>query len=152
MAQDWNRHQTRTDEVFSELETRFDENWSGTLSATHSDGAFDQKVAYAQGAIDPATQSGSRLVRTLFRSDTLQSDGFDSHLDGRFDAFGLTHQLTIGGNWSEQNVIRAMPPSTAIGRWTSSIPITTRLLNLLVQPGAAPTTATSVMAFTATCA
>ncbi|KPX33279.1 Outer membrane ferripyoverdine receptor [Pseudomonas coronafaciens pv. garcae] len=102
LAQDWNRHQTRTDEVFSELQTRFDENWSGTLSATHSDGAFDQKVAYAQGAIDPATQSGSRLVRTLFRSDDIHSNGLDSHLDGRFDAFGLTHQLTVGGNWSEQ--------------------------------------------------
>lgn len=102
LAQDWNRHQTRTDEVFSELETRFDENWSGTLSATHSDGAFDQKVAYAQGAIDPATQSGSRLVRTLFRSDDIHSDGIDAHLDGRFDAFGLSHQLTVGGNGSEQ--------------------------------------------------
>ncbi|WP_164553104.1 TonB-dependent siderophore receptor [Pseudomonas viridiflava] len=102
LAQNWNRHQTRTDEVFSELETHFDENWSGTLSATHSEGAFEQKVAYAQGAIDPAKQSGSRLVKTLFRSDALQSDGFDSHLDGRFDAFGLTHQVMVGGNWSEQ--------------------------------------------------
>ncbi|RMR02253.1 Ton-B dependent siderophore receptor [Pseudomonas syringae pv. helianthi] len=102
LAQDWNRHQTRTDEVFTELETRFDERWSGTLSATHSDGTFDQKVAYAQGAIDPETQSGSRLVRTLFRSDDIHSNGFDSHLDGHFDAFGLTHQLTLGGNWSEQ--------------------------------------------------
>ncbi|OUM04589.1 TonB-dependent siderophore receptor [Pseudomonas syringae] len=102
LAQNWNRHQTRTDEVFSELETRFDENWSGTLSATHSDGAFDQKVAYAQGSIDPASLAGSRLVKTLFRSDTLQSDGVDGHLDGRFDAFGLTHQLTVGGNGSEQ--------------------------------------------------
>ncbi|WP_024673760.1 TonB-dependent siderophore receptor [Pseudomonas syringae] len=102
LAQEWNRHQTRTDEVFSELETRFDETWSGTLSATHSDGSFDQKVAYAQGAIDPATQSGSRLVRTLFRSDDIQSDGVDGHLDGRFDAFGLSHQLTLGSNGSEQ--------------------------------------------------
>nr|WP_122317781.1 TonB-dependent siderophore receptor [Pseudomonas cichorii] len=102
MAQDWNRHQTQTDEVFSELEHRFSENWSSTLSATHSSGSFDQKVAYAQGAIDPVTLSGSRIARTLFRSDDLQSNGFDAHMDGHFDAFGLEHQLTVGGNWSEQ--------------------------------------------------
>ncbi|MFH7456988.1 TonB-dependent siderophore receptor, partial [Pseudomonas syringae pv. tagetis] len=35
LAQDWNSHQTRTDEVFTELETRFDERLSCTLSAPH---------------------------------------------------------------------------------------------------------------------
>ncbi|CAM3136796.1 TonB-dependent siderophore receptor [Pseudomonas floridensis] len=102
LAQDWNRHQTETDEVFSELEHHFSEDWVGTLSVTHSRGDFDQRVAYAQGAIDPQTLSGSRPLKTLFRSDTLQSTGFDSHLDGRFEAFGLSHQLTVGANWSEQ--------------------------------------------------
>ncbi|MBA1231553.1 TonB-dependent siderophore receptor [Pseudomonas viridiflava] len=102
LAQDWNRHQTETNEVFSELEHHFNEDWTGTVSVTHSEGDFDQRVAYAQGAIDPQTLTGSRPIKTLFRSDTLQSTGFDSHLDGRFDAFGLTHQLTIGANGSDQ--------------------------------------------------
>ncbi|GFM56373.1 ligand-gated channel [Pseudomonas cichorii] len=102
LAQDWNRHQTRTDEVFTELDHHFSESWSGTLSATHSTGSFEQKVAYAQGAIDPATLAGSRIARTLFRSDQLHSNGFDAHMDGHFEAFGLEHQLTFGGNWSEQ--------------------------------------------------
>lgn len=102
LAQDWNRHQTETDEVFGEVEHRFDEDWSTKVSVTHSKGSFDQKVAYAQGPVDPQTLTGTRLARTLFRSDDLQSHGFDAHLDGRFDAFGLSHQLTVGGNWSEQ--------------------------------------------------
>ncbi|RRV07248.1 TonB-dependent siderophore receptor [Pseudomonas sp. v388] len=102
LAQDWNRHRTQTDEVFGEVEHRFDANWSGKVSLTHSKGSFDQKVAYAQGPVSPRTMSGTRLARTLFRSDDLQSQGFDAHLDGRFEAFGLEHQLTVGGNWSEQ--------------------------------------------------
>lgn len=102
LAQSWNRHETQTDEVFSELEHRFDDDWTAKLAATHSKGSFEQQVAYAQGAIDPQTQAGSRLVKTLFRSDDLQSDGLDTHLDGRFEGFGLTHQLTLGANGSEQ--------------------------------------------------
>ncbi|MFJ4145437.1 TonB-dependent siderophore receptor [Pseudomonas sp. NPDC089734] len=102
LAQDWNRHQTQTDEVFSELEHHFNDTWTGKLSTTHSTGSFDQKVAYAQGAVDPTTLTGSRITRALFRSDTLQSNGIDTHLDGHFDAFGLEHQLTLGANWSEQ--------------------------------------------------
>ena len=102
LAQNWNRHQTRTDEVFGELTHRFADDWSGKLSVTHSRGSFDQKVAYAQGPLDPVTFSGPRVARTLFRDEDLQSHGVDAHLDGRFDAFGLSHQLTLGGNWSEQ--------------------------------------------------
>ena len=102
LAQDWNRHQTETDEVFGELEQRFADDWSGKLSVTHSDGSFEQKVAYAQGPVNPRSGTGTRLPRTLFRSDDLQSHGFDAHVDGSFEAFGLTHELTVGGNWSEQ--------------------------------------------------
>ncbi|MBC3955566.1 TonB-dependent siderophore receptor [Pseudomonas triticifolii] len=102
LAQDWNRHQTETNEVFGEVVHHFSEDWAGTVSMTHSEGDFDQRVAYAQGAIDPQTLTGSRPLRTLLRSDTLQSTGFDSHLDGHFEAFGLTHQLTVGANGSEQ--------------------------------------------------
>ncbi|MEG5263644.1 TonB-dependent siderophore receptor [Pseudomonas sp. JDS28PS106] len=102
LAQHWNRHQTRTDEVFGELTHRFDERWSGKLSATRSWGSFDQKVAYAQGPVNSETGTGTRLARTLFRDDDLQSQGFDAHLDGDFDAYGLNHRLTVGGNWSEQ--------------------------------------------------
>lgn len=102
LAQDWNRHQTRTDEVFGELTHRFDDDWSGKLSVTHSKGSFDQKVAYAQGPVDPLTLTGTRLAKTLFRADDLQSHGVDAHLDGRFEAFGLSHQLTVGANGSEQ--------------------------------------------------
>ncbi|PHN30659.1 ligand-gated channel [Pseudomonas sp. ICMP 561] len=102
LVQDWNRHESDMSEVFAEVEHRFNDRWSNTTSMTYSEGGFDQQVAYAQGAISPVTNAGSTFRRVLFRRDEVASTGLDSHLNGNFDAFGLTHEVTVGATWSRQ--------------------------------------------------
>ncbi|MDG9929141.1 MULTISPECIES: TonB-dependent siderophore receptor [unclassified Pseudomonas] len=104
LVQDWNRHETEMNEAFVELDHRFDDNWTGTTSFTYSDGGFEQDLAYARGAIDPVTQTGSTFRGVQFRELDVTSKSLDSHLNGTFEAFGLTHQITVGANWSQQNV------------------------------------------------
>ncbi|MBD9483348.1 TonB-dependent siderophore receptor [Pseudomonas sp. PDM14] len=104
LVQDWNRHETEMNEAFVELDHRFNDDWTSTTSFTYSDGGFEQDLAYARGAINPVTQAGSTFRGVQFRELDVTSKSVDSHVDGSFEAFGLTHQVTIGANWSQQNV------------------------------------------------
>lgn len=102
LVQDWNRHESDSSEVFAEIEHRFNDRWVSTTSATYSEGGFDQQIAYARRAISPVTNAGSVFQNTLFRRDEVASTGLDSHINGNFDAFGLTHEVTVGATWSRQ--------------------------------------------------
>ena len=102
LVQDWNRHESEMSEAFAEIEHRFNERWSSTTSVTVSQGSFDQQIAYARRAISPVTNTGSVFQAALFRQDEVTSTGLDSHVSGNFDAFGLTHDITVGGTWSRQ--------------------------------------------------
>jgi len=112
LAQDWNTHETETDEVFTEIAHRFNEDWTSKTSVTHSEGGFEQSLAYARGAVNPATQAGSSFRNVEFRHTSVNSTGLDSHVEGNFDAFGLTHQVTVGANWSKQTVTEKRAPVT----------------------------------------
>ncbi|WP_437879800.1 TonB-dependent siderophore receptor [Pseudomonas sp. LRF_L74] len=104
LVQDWNSHATRMNEAFVEVAHRFNDDWTSTTSITHSEGTISQAIAYARGAINPATLTGSTFRGVQFRHIDVNSSGVDSHLDGNFEAFGLTHQVTVGANWSRQKV------------------------------------------------
>ncbi|MBX8541554.1 TonB-dependent receptor [Pseudomonas cichorii] len=102
LAPKWNRLETDMTEAFFEVEHRFNENWLNKTSLTYSEGGFDQVIAYAQGSINPTTLTGSTFRRTLFRNDEVNSLGLNSQLEGKFDAFGLSHEVTLGADWSRQ--------------------------------------------------
>lgn len=102
LAQDWNRHESEQTEVFADLEYRLDEDWTSKTSLTRAEGGFDQRSALPQGDIDSANNTGSRLFRTLYRSDDVTNTGIDSNLSGNVEAFGLRHTLMVGGNWSRE--------------------------------------------------
>jgi outer membrane receptor for ferric coprogen and ferric-rhodotorulic acid len=102
LAQDWNQLESDMTEVFTEVSHRFNDDWASRTSLAYSEGGFNQAIAYARGTINPATQAGSTFQNTLFRRDEVQSTGFNSQLEGNFDAFGLSHQVTLGADWSKQ--------------------------------------------------
>ncbi|MCU9946247.1 TonB-dependent siderophore receptor [Pseudomonas sp. PDM13] len=108
LVQDWNRHETEMNEAFLELEHRFDDDWTSTTSISVSDGGFEQALTYARGTVDPLTQAGSTFRGVQFRQLDVSSRGIDSHLNGNFEAFGLSHQVTVGANWSQQHVTDKM--------------------------------------------
>lgn len=102
LAPKWNQLESDMTEVFTEVAHRFNDDWTSRTSLTYSEGGFDQQIAYARGAINPVTLAGSTFQNTLFRRDEVQSTGFNSQLEGNFDAFGLSHQVTLGADWSRQ--------------------------------------------------
>ncbi|MGE8167366.1 TonB-dependent siderophore receptor [Pseudomonas putida] len=80
---------------------RFDDAWSGTLSAARSQVVIDDYSAFAWGS-DSGWQShfspdGDYDIYD-FRSpdDTRRTDEVQATLDGRFDALGVGHELTLG--------------------------------------------------------
>ncbi|MFC3939003.1 TonB-dependent siderophore receptor [Pseudomonas gingeri NCPPB 3146 = LMG 5327] len=105
LGQDWNRHEIEVNEVFADLEHHINDNWTSKLSVTQSESMFNQRVAYAQGAVDPVTLSNTELSATQFRREYITSKGIDGHVSGNFDAFGLTHELMVGANWSQQHTL-----------------------------------------------
>jgi len=104
LVQDWNSNDTDMDEVFAEVAHRFNDNWSSTTTFTHSEGHIDQLMAFARGVINPVSNAGSSFRGIEFRQLSINSNGLDSHLEGNFDAFGLTHQVMVGANWSRQDI------------------------------------------------
>lgn len=81
------------------LEYRFSEAWTGTVSASRSQAVIDDYSAFAWGSGEGAFFSSAGDYDIYdFRSpdDTRRIDEAQATLDGRFDALGLGHALTLG--------------------------------------------------------
>lgn len=104
LAPDWAYKDSETDEVFTELTHRFNDRWTSKTTLVHSEGDFESATAYAQGAINPVTLTGSTYRGAEFRDVSMKGNGVDSFLEGSFDAFGLSHQVNLGASWSQHKV------------------------------------------------
>ncbi|MFJ4391885.1 TonB-dependent siderophore receptor [Pseudomonas soli] len=78
---------------------QFNDNWNGTLSASRSKVVIDDYSAFAWGSSE-GSYFGSNGDYDIydFRSpdDTRRIDEAQAMLDGRFDALGVSHELTVG--------------------------------------------------------
>ncbi|MGR6653609.1 TonB-dependent siderophore receptor [Pseudomonas mosselii] len=78
---------------------QFNDNWNGTLSASRSKVVIDDYSAFAWGSSEGAFfgSNGDYDIYD-FRSpdDTRRTDEAQATLDGRFDALGVSHELTLG--------------------------------------------------------
>lgn len=83
------------------FEYRFSETWSGTVSASRSQAVIDDYSAFAWGSNEGAFfgSAGDYDIYD-FRSpdDTRRIDEAQATLDGRFDALGVGHELTLGSS------------------------------------------------------
>lgn len=100
LAQDWGRHAVKMDEVFGDIEHRFNDQWKGKLTVSHSERSMDQKMAIPRGSINRLTLAGSTYLRYYKNSD-VSSNGLDANLAGSFDAFGGRHQVVVGASASK---------------------------------------------------
>ncbi|WP_447732945.1 TonB-dependent siderophore receptor [Pseudomonas shirazensis] len=83
------------------FEYRFNDDWSGTLSASHSKVVIDDYSAFAWGSSEGAFFAGNGDYDIYdYRSpdDTRRTDEAQAMLNGRFDALGLGHELTVGAS------------------------------------------------------
>jgi len=82
---------------------QFNDNWNGTLSASRSKVVIDDYSAFAWGSnggwSSHFSPEGNYDIYD-FRSpdDTRRIDEAQAMLDGRFDAFGVGHELTLGSS------------------------------------------------------
>lgn len=83
------------------FEYRFNDDWSSTLSASRSKVVIDDYSAFAWGSSEGAFFAGNGDYDIYdYRSpdDTRRTDEAQAMLNGRFDALGLGHELTIGAS------------------------------------------------------
>ncbi|WGV19250.1 TonB-dependent siderophore receptor [Pseudomonas putida] len=81
------------------FEYRFNEAWTGTLSASRSKVVIDDYSSFAWGSSEGAFFGGNGDYDIYdFRSpdDTRRTDEAQAMLNGRFDALGVGHELTVG--------------------------------------------------------
>ncbi|MNZ27946.1 Ferrichrome receptor FcuA precursor [compost metagenome] len=82
---------------------RFNDTWSGTLSASRSKVVIDDYSSFAWGSEDGwqshFSPEGDYDIYD-FRSpdDTRRTDEAQAMLDGHFDALGVSHELTVGAS------------------------------------------------------
>ncbi|MEG0857964.1 MAG: TonB-dependent siderophore receptor [Pseudomonas sp.] len=92
------------------FEYRFSDNWTGTLSASRSKVVIDDYSSFAWGCYGAPSCADSSVPNYFspegdydiydYRSpdDTRRTDEAQAALNGRFDAMGLDHELTVGAS------------------------------------------------------
>lgn len=98
----WNHWGSERTSVFADVKHRLNDDWSARLAGAYSHNQQDMKYAQGVGVgyVTPgATSSSIQSIAGLFDYDSVDY-GFDGYLDGKFRAFGLEHELTVGANTS----------------------------------------------------
>ncbi|MDD2056008.1 TonB-dependent siderophore receptor [Pseudomonas sp. GD03860] len=83
------------------FEYRFNDTWTGSLSASHSKVVIDDYSSFAWGSSEGAYFSSAGDYDIYdYRSpdDTRRTDEAQAALNGRFDTLGLGHELTMGAS------------------------------------------------------
>jgi len=98
----WNNWESERTTLFADLAHQFNDDWALKFAGvwTHNDQDMKYALSETSGGVAPgATAAPSSVYSGVFDYD--QTDyGFDAYLDGKFDAFGLRHELIVGANAS----------------------------------------------------
>ncbi|MEN5035078.1 TonB-dependent siderophore receptor [Pseudomonas sp. TWI929] len=98
----WNDLQSQRITGFADLKHRFNDDWTLNFASVYTHNNQNIEYGYAEGSV-PVGASSASMGRYAGRFDYDQDDyGFDSYVDGKFEAFGLQHELIIGANASRQ--------------------------------------------------
>ena len=106
LGQDWAKLQSRIDEVFADLDHRFNETWTGKLALSHSESSYNRSAIEwsANDTLTYGSPGGPMVSGIGYHKFDATSNAVDGHLDGEFEAFGLSHQVTLGANWSRRKM------------------------------------------------
>ncbi len=94
-APEWAYYDRKVTNVFTSLEHRFDNGWSGKVELSHTQNSFDQVTSFLNGSIDQDTGAGSYLYPNRW-SGTPRQNNLDAYLTGPFSLFGREHELIVG--------------------------------------------------------
>ncbi|UXC18857.1 TonB-dependent siderophore receptor [Comamonas squillarum] len=94
----WAYFHYENDEMFAQLEHRFDNHWKLKLNATHARTEQQRRWSTLSGAVDPQTLAGPVWRGGVLDSSNTQ-DMVDLNLSGPFSLLGRSHELLIGADW-----------------------------------------------------
>ncbi|MBV6288758.1 TonB-dependent siderophore receptor [Pseudomonas aegrilactucae] len=100
LAADWSSNDYKRTEGFIKLDHRFNDDWK--INASYTKARFDttEDIGQVTGAVDPLTGAGAQYARFI-RGYSNDQDLVDTNVQGRFEAFGLQHEVLFGADYSE---------------------------------------------------
>jgi outer membrane receptor for ferric coprogen and ferric-rhodotorulic acid len=97
LGANWNRWSSEQTSTFAEWDHRFNADWSAKASVSYTREQQATKYAFALGAVNPSTLAGNEMYAGLF-DFTTENKTLDVSMDGKFDAFGRRHSVSLGAN------------------------------------------------------
>lgn len=99
LAADWSSNNYKRTEYFAKVEHAFNDNWKINTSYTKTKFDSTQDIGEVKASVNQITNSTtfSRFIRGY----TNEQDLFDANVSGKFEAFGLQHELLFGADYSE---------------------------------------------------
>lgn len=102
-SQDWTKWDLRSSNAFIEYAHTLSSDWETKFTYNHRSGDEAVKLLYAYSLTGALNADGTGLYAWPYRSDSeSSSDIFDANLNGRFNAFGRSHEIVAGLSLSKQ--------------------------------------------------
>ncbi|AYA39589.1 TonB-dependent siderophore receptor [Xenorhabdus nematophila] len=102
-APDWAFSKVRSFSTFTSLQHNFDNGWSVKGTFTYDSNTLDQKVLWATGFPDRATNEGMYPGNMTLIDGSRRQRNFDLQLNGNYGLLGRTHHASFGLNYQKQN-------------------------------------------------
>ncbi|CAH0290725.1 TonB-dependent siderophore receptor [Pseudomonas sp. PA-7-1E] len=100
LGQSWNDWQSRRTTFFADLTHHFNDDWQIKVAAVHSRNLQDTKYAASEGTIAYGAPTPTANSYAALMDYEHKDFGLDAYIDGKFQAFGLEHELILGANGS----------------------------------------------------
>ncbi|XKF15483.1 TonB-dependent siderophore receptor [Halomonas sp. BLK-85] len=130
-APDWSYWDGETHRSFIELSQELNNDWSLKTTLTHLDMLSDTQLFYIYGSPDAASGQIDSSQLTLSQYERhLEQWVADVHAKGTIDAFGRSHQLVVGSDWSQSRnqqesrypVTSPTTPLPPLDEWNGAYP------------------------------
>ena len=95
----WNRDNLKQTTVYADLNHRFNADWKLKVSALHMSETNNSTHQRMHGAV-AVDGSGMTYADWITHFDS-NKVGIDAFVNGRFDAMGLRHEVTLGADYSK---------------------------------------------------
>ncbi len=103
-SSDWVRWNSTYTNYFAALEHRFDNGWRVKAAFSRGERVGDAYLSYLSGAPDRVTGLGMNYFNAYYKPQTDQND-LSVQASGPFEAFGRTHELSVGYTRSSQKFL-----------------------------------------------
>jgi outer membrane receptor for ferric coprogen and ferric-rhodotorulic acid len=97
---DWSFQDATVKSTFAEWRHQFGNGWSGKVTATYNVSPTRSRLFYVYGTQDRDTGLGLASYPALYNSDFKQKL-VDAQVSGTFTLAGRSHDLSLGGAWSD---------------------------------------------------